>query len=73
MGKAKKGTTARKQTKTARQEKQVSKRMRQLQMNQNEPINFRESDYGDFINRACFTFSLGNSSDILMLIEIILD
>ena len=23
-----------------------------------EPINFRENDYGDFRNRACFTFSL---------------
>ena len=33
----------------------------------------RENDYGDFRNRACFTFSLDNNSDILMLIEIIFD
>ena len=42
----------------------------------NEPMNFRERmimlDYGDFRNRAYFTFSLDNNSDILMLIEIIL-
>ena len=43
MGKATKGTTARKQTK--------------------------EKYYGDFRNWACFTFSLDNNGDILMLIE----
>ena len=42
----------------------------------NEPINFREGmimPYGDFRNRACFTFSLDNTSDILMLIKMIFD
>ena len=38
-----------------------------------EPMNFRENDYGDFKNQACLAFSLNNNSDISMLIEIIFD
>ena len=40
----------------------------------NEPINLRERVIVAIsLNRACFTFSLDNNSDILMLIEITFD
>ena len=40
----------------------------------NEPINFREKIIMAISEiRVCFTFSLDNNGDILMLIEIIFD
>ena len=71
MGKATTGTTARKQTEADRGEKQVSKRKRGS-FKWTDKL-WRENDNGDFRNRACFTFSLDNNGDILMLIEIIFD
>ena len=71
MGKAKKGTTARRETKAAWRGKQVSKRKRGSFKWNDKLIS--ENDYGDFRNRVCFTFSLDNNSNILMLIEIIFD
>ena len=71
MGKATEGTTAtRKQTKRLGGENLLEK---ENSAASNEPIKFRENDYGDYRNRACFTFCLDNNGDILMLIEIIFD
>ena len=71
MGKARRGTTARKQTKAAGRRKQVKEKAAAL----NEPINSRErmimamAEIG-YVSLSPFSV---NNSNILMLIEIIFD
>ena len=62
MGKARKGTTARRQTKAV---KGGNKSVRAS----DEPITEEREWLWRIRNRVCFTFSLDNNSDILMLIK----
>ena len=66
MGKATKGVTLQSKLKWLGRR---NKLVKENAASSNEPINFRENDYGDFRSQACFTFSLVNNSDILMLTE----
>ena len=89
MGKATKGTTARKQTKAATRwldyqplfgkgacappPNSLLGELVKENAAASDELLKRENDYGDFRNRVCFTFSRDNYSDILMLTEIIFD
>ena len=72
MGKARKGTTARKQTKAARREKQVSKR-KHGSFKWTDKLKRDNNYYGPLRNWVRLTFSIDNNSNILMLIKIIFD